>query len=106
MKVLTEKEFLDYCEKGVCLRHTFKSKRCLLKSKQKACYKRYIALKEKKDSKVLIDERWKKVRQKVIQRDNEQCQVLKVIDIQDWGVLVKTKKNRKCFRWIRLCSYF
>lgn len=94
--------FINKCNKGVCLRGTFKSKRCKLLSKQEVCYEKYIKKLEKDYKKTLgrmnkrymnieqkikdsVDERWKEVKKVVWERDLGQCRLLKVLAIEEWS---------------------
>ena len=107
--MISEKEFFKQCEKGICLRNTFKSKNCEKEFRRKLCYNRYIQLLEKQEQKKIDtyiekgkeiqdylerkergetieypkNEEWDSFRQKIIERD-EECLV--------WRILESTEK--------------
>lgn len=78
MKTLNE--FIQSCNNNICLRNTFQSKRCKLKLKQERCYKKYEKKYNKDIEKMLkVDIEWEEVKKEVLHRDNNECQVWKIL---------------------------
>lgn len=79
------KQFKEYCLKGICLRKTFKSKRCKFESKQQQCYQQFI--KNQINKKYDIDDKWEQVKKEVHKRDNNRCRVLKILSVKEYGLI-------------------
>lgn len=78
--MIDELKFFDDCSKGICNRHTLKSKRCKLDSKRKACYKKYVKKQNQKFERMIQkDDRWEKTKILVSKRDNNKCQIWEIL---------------------------
>lgn len=78
------REFISYCSKGTCLRHTiYNQKTCSRESKRKKCFDKFLKMQEKRNSISTIDERWSIVRYSVLERDNFQCRLTKVLSVNE-----------------------
>lgn len=81
MRLKDLEEFKELCLQGICLRGTIISKRCNLIAKQERCYKKWLDKIEKDFNKAIekTDERWEKVKESVFKRDNNTCQIWKIM---------------------------
>jgi hypothetical protein len=78
-----ENYFKENCNKGFCLRKTFKSKQCLKESKQNDCFKKWNKQNEKDSYKQnQVDEQWEEVKSKVLERDKS-CLVEKCLSKEE-----------------------
>lgn len=69
-------EFQIKCNAGNCLRRTIISRQCLKVYKQEKCFKKYS---EKYLREEVIDERWFEVVKQIKKRDNNECQLWKIL---------------------------
>lgn len=76
--------FIEHCEKGICLRNTFITNNCIKESKRRNCYKKYIKKVEEQiesyyDNANASQIRWQEVKEQLIERDNNTCQLWKIL---------------------------
>ena len=76
-------DFSEYCDKERCLSHTiFNKKTCKRENKRRNCFKKYLD-KCNKERDNPIDKEWLAVREFVLDRDNFECRLAKVLSIEE-----------------------
>jgi hypothetical protein len=81
-------EFKSYCQKRICKRNTIISRLCKTESKQRRCYRKWLA-KQEKDEGFVIDQEWEKVREVVYLRDRNDCQLLNKLTVDQTNELYR-----------------
>jgi hypothetical protein len=78
-------EFVKFCEKKRCPRHSFVTKNCLKKSKQDTCYQKFIS----KVKEVKVDEELKNTYDIVLKRDKGKCRLLAILTKDELSLIVE-----------------
>jgi hypothetical protein len=88
LKIIDEDDFIEKCRSGRCLRQTIKSKQCEKESKQRYCYKKYVAKKEKEYKKQFEDKdyRWEDLKEEIKLRDSS-CLFTKIATMDELRIL-------------------
>lgn len=76
-------QFIEFCDKGYCLRNTFITNNCSKESKRRSCYNKYIKKMEQKMNDIMEDPLWTEVREELFQRDNNTCQLWKILSQEE-----------------------